>query len=199
MKTPLELSTRYGNLTVFPLRKKGGAQSLVYCICDCGKECWSEPRKLVRGTRINCGCARPSRRKQIRHVDHDLYCVWSSLRDRCNNPNNSAYKNYGGRGIWVCQEWDDFERFASDMGERPLNYTIDRIDNNGPYSLDNCKWSSRSEQNRNLRRNVIYTYRGVDMCAADLAKISPVHAETIKARVKKGWSVEDAVNTPKTR
>lgn len=81
-----------------------------------------------------------------------LYSTWKGMRSRCNNPNHSRYKDYGERGISVCKEWDDFYIFYSDMGDRPEGKTLDRIDNNGAYCKENCKWSTITEQNRSSRR-----------------------------------------------
>lgn len=84
--------------------------------------------------------------------NHKLYNTWLKMRDRCNNPNHKYYKNYGGRGIKVCKRWDNFALFVVDMGERPENYTLDRINNEGDYEPSNCKWSSRKEQQANRRK-----------------------------------------------
>jgi ribosomal protein S25 len=84
-----------------------------------------------------------------------LYSTWKGMRSRCNSSTHSRYKDYGGRGIKICSEWDDFYKFYFDMGDRPKGKTLDRIDNNGPYCKENCKWSTPSEQNRNARRSVL--------------------------------------------
>ena len=82
---------------------------------------------------------------------HPLYQLWKGMRGRCNCPSNISYPNYGARGITVCDRWDDFQLFVEDMGERPQGFTLDRIDNEGPYSPDNCQWSSWSSQQTNRR------------------------------------------------
>lgn len=88
------------------------------------------------------------------------YTVWVTMRERCNNPNCKGYKNYGGRGIRVCDEWDDFFKFMEDMGPRPEGYSIDRVDNEKGYSKGNCKWSSREDQNLNKRTTIKVDFDG---------------------------------------
>lgn len=124
-----------------------------------------------------------------------LYRVWMAMRERCSNPHNKSFKNYGGRGITVCREWDDFGAFrawAISAGYAE-GLTIDRINGSGGYCPDNCRWATTAQQNRNYRRNHIITLHGVSKCAADWADEVGVKACTIIQRLKRGKTVEEAL------
>ena len=126
-----------------------------------------------------------------------LYNIWSSMKSRCMNENDLAYDNYGGRGIRVCDRWTDFSLFREDMGDRPRGMSLDRIDNEQGYSPENCRWASRSTQNRNRRDRRMVTHIGRSMLISDWAKETGLNVSTIWARINKGWDEALAVSTPK--
>lgn len=119
-----------------------------------------------------------------------IYGIWECVMSRCNNPNNTAYHHYGGRGIKVCARWQKFENFLQDMGPRPARKTIDRIDVNGNYELSNCRWATMREQMRNRRDNVHYEYRGRKQILPDWSAEFGINPSTVASRMKRGWSLE---------
>ena len=126
------------------------------------------------------------------------YAIWATMIQRCTNPKDAAYKNYGARGVTVCQRWRrSFKAFLSDMGTRPSSeHSIERTNNAIGYTPENCRWATRTEQNRNTRRNVPLTVDGRTQLMADWATERGLAAATICKRIKRGWSVSRAVMTP---
>lgn len=121
---------------------------------------------------------------------------WRSMKLRCNNKNQKAFRIYGGRGIKICERWDKFENFLCDMGERPSSHHyIDRIDNNGNYCAENCRWATRIQQARNKRNNLVLVVNGRKKTVADWADEIGVKAKTIKARLRRGDSPQEAIRS----
>ena len=131
--------------------------------------------------------------------DKKLIGVWRAMHNRCYKKSQGSYKDYGGRGIFVHQSWhgaDGFQKFMRDMGPREIGMTIERIDNDGPYSPDNCKWVSRNEQSRNKRNNHWITANGETLTLGDWASRLGCNSAAILARIKSGLSEEEAVTKP---
>ena len=118
------------------------------------------------------------------------------MRQRCLNPNNKEFKNYGARGIQVCERWGDFRAFFEDTGEVPAGKTLDRIDNDKGYEPSNCRWATRAEQLRNQRRTHLIEAWGRTQCIGDWASEFGVAPGTIRYRLRKGLSPEKAISTP---
>ncbi len=124
--------------------------------------------------------------------------IWQGMIQRCRNPKNPSFKNYGGRGIKVCERWMDFDSFLADMGQRPAGMEIDRFpDNDGDYEPGNCRWATDAEQSRNNSRNVRLEYQGETKVLSDWASERGMAATTLWARLfKLGWTLERALTTP---
>ena len=127
-----------------------------------------------------------------------LYCVWQSMRDRCSNPRAKSFPDYGGRGIRVCERWQNsYADFASDMGPRPDGWSIDRVDNDGDYTPDNCRWADRRTQQRNQRRAVYVEIEGTRYRAIELAEANGLKTATVVSRAARGLPLSDVVRPEK--
>jgi hypothetical protein len=186
------------------------------CVCDCGEKTTVIGSSLIRCSTTSCGCYQKEIRKVISkeavrtaNTTHGMrdsleYNSWHSMIQRCTNTNDSSYKDYGGRGIQVCERWlNSFEVFYEDMGPRPSpDHTLDRRENDGNYEKNNCKWSTRKEQVCNRRNNVFYEYKGNSYTFLQLTELDEVVnnnicSDTLNTRIRMlKWSVEKAVNTP---
>jgi hypothetical protein len=125
---------------------------------------------------------------------HPLYTVWQSMKARCRNPKSRAWNDYGGRGIAVCTQWEnDFHAFVRDMGPRPKGYSLDRIDNDGDYTPENCRWTDRKTQQRNQRRAAYVEIEGRRYRLIELAEKSGHKPDTIKARAALGLSFDQVM------
>lgn len=120
--------------------------------------------------------------------------IWRTMIQRCSNKNAFNYKHYGGRGIIVCREWMIFENFYRDMGDIPEKMTIDRIDNNGNYTPENCRWATRKKQANNTRRNYFITYNNKTQTVAEWARELDINYSTLHKRIRRGWNLERALS-----
>lgn len=171
------------------------------CECKCGT------RKIIRGYSLrkgrtkSCGClaTEQSSENNKKHgmKGTRLYNIWQGMKQRTTNPNNNEYKDYGGRGIDICEEWKNsfevFEKWANENGYED-NLTIDREDNEKGYSPDNCRWITQREQNRNKRSNHYLTYKGETKTLTEWAEATGISKAVLRYRVvKMGWSAEKAL------
>ena len=132
-----------------------------HCLCSCGNTKNILGASLRQGLTKSCGCAHISKITKHGMDGTPIYRAWTSMRDRCNNPNNYAYAQYGGRGIKVCERWEEsFMNFYNDMGERPKGLSLDRIDVNGNYCKENCRWATAKEQQENRRISIFVLIDG---------------------------------------
>lgn len=154
-KSKVEVGMRFGELIVLrklkskPRPNGGGTRTVFEVKCDCGKTKEVLSGNLVSGSTKSCG----HRRERPSLYDTKTYKCWDNMIQRCTNENRDNYENYGGRGIKVCESWRvNFRNFLNDMGDKPIGLTLDRIDNDGNYEKDNCRWATYSTQNKNRRK-----------------------------------------------
>lgn len=207
-KPTIDLTGRkFGRLTVLgrgedATRKNGRHDTTFICQCDCGNVTQVMASRLKNGCTQSCGCIHRefigSLNKKHGQTNTRLYAIWERMRARCNNENTKEYPHYGGRGIRVCDEWDDFEVFrewALQAGYTD-KLTIDRIDNSAGYCPNNCRWATMTEQANNKRNNHLITLNGKTQTLAQWVKETGIKRDTIKKRIKYGWSIEDALTKP---
>jgi hypothetical protein len=174
------------------------------CKCDCGNEKIICGNSLKRGNTKSCGCLRrKGNNVKHGHTKNDAgrtrktYNVWSSIIQRCTNQNDQHWKNYGGRGIIICDRWKKFKNFLDDMGEVPIGLQIDRIDNDGNYCKENCRWTTPKENSRNKRSNYMITFNKKTQCISAWAEETGINKRTIRERLVRGhWSINKALTTP---
>lgn len=184
--------------------KPSGKASIYWlCKCDCGTEKSVFGGHLRRGATQSCGCL-PKHTSALVNLKHgqsktSIYNTWLAIVRRTTLTSDAAYPNYGGRGVTVCSRWrDSFESFRDDMGPRPSpQHTVDRIDNGKGYEPGNCRWATRTEQNRNRRDNVKIEFMGKRLCIAEWEEKLGVPPNTIGRRIRDlGWPVERAMTQP---
>lgn len=173
------------------------------CRCECGSEKEVRASHLKSGGTRSCGCKKGSiiSAVQTKHgacrngSSSSEYATWSDMRKRCSSETHQAYKDYGARGISVCERWSKFENFLADMGPRPTpDHSIDRIENDKGYSPENCKWSTKEEQANNRRMTRKYTIQGRTMSLSGWAKEHGLNVFTVRSRLWLGWTIESALD-----
>jgi hypothetical protein len=197
---------RFGKLLVLSLRDKNINGAITWlCLCDCGNQ------KIICGTSLrigktkSCGCVGLQKLEigRMNSVTHGhrrnghtskIYYIWAGIIQRCTNQNYKYYKDYGGRGIRVCERWLKFENFYKDVGDPPEKLTIDRINNDGDYEPSNWRWATQKDQCRNQRTNLIITYNNQGKCLSEWAEIYGIKYGTLWNRVVKlKWDFEKAI------
>ena len=192
------IGKKFGRLTVLKDTLERKNKHPIYkCICDCGNIVYVKGCHLRSGHTKSSGCLRHEK-YNLKHGKRytRLYKIWLNIKQRCNNLNNPRYKDYGGRGITICDEWlNDFMAFYNwsvKNGYRD-NLTIDRIDNNKGYSPLNCRWATINEQANNTRSNVYLTYDGKTQTMKEWVNELNVPYGTIKQRHRKGWTDKECL------
>lgn len=194
---------RFGLLVV--KRRDGHANKGAWweCLCDCGNITYLDTRSLTTGHTKSCGCGKANfcRQKATKHnaCYSSLYVVWFDMKRRCFDERDPAYKNYGQRGISVCKEWREsfvcFKEWAENNGYRP-QLTLERIDNNGNYHPDNCKWVTMKEQSNNRRNNINITFNGQTKTLKQWSESIGLGYNTLWQRWKAGWDIPTLLQTP---
>jgi len=167
---------RFGRLLVICEGPKArpNAGSKWRCVCDCGVDVITETGALRSGHTKSCGCLHRDimREKSTTHGQQGTpeYRAWAAMIGRCTIKSHSSYRNYGGRGISVCERWRLYEQFREDMGNRPAGSTLDRINTNGNYELENCRWATKEQQDNNKRTSVFVTFEGRTMTYSQWAR-----------------------------
>lgn len=192
------IGRKFGRLEVMSFsHSANNRMSYWNCLCDCGNEVCVSSGNLKSGNTKSCGCYRLDLQRERKTVKSErLYHIWASMKQRCKNPNNHKYNDYGGRGITVCNEWEVFDNFYNwsvDNGYKE-GLTIDRIDNDKGYSPDNCRWATQTEQARNKRNTIFLELDGERKPLPEWADEKNIPSSVIRKRLKMGWSVNEALN-----
>lgn len=163
------------------------------CQCKCGNKKAIAGNELKKGSTISCGCyrRRPNKKNNVSFI------TWRSMKDRCLNPKNKAYLYYGGRGIKVCERWLSFYNFLSDMGEKPVGLTLERINTNGNYEPGNCKWATWEEQHNNTRKSRFVYFNEEKKTIRQWEKNLGMPKHVLYKRIfLRGWDIKKAFTTP---
>jgi hypothetical protein len=191
--------SQFGRLTVTKLANKTKRGLIWRCKCSCGNKAKVKAENLRNGDTQSCGCLRieTGKNNRLKHgatnngMETPEYNSWRAMRERCNNPNNIGYINYGGRGIKVCSRWNNIEtgfaNFLADMGPRSKNQTLHRKKDAKIYNKKNCVWASYRRQANNKRDNRIVNYNGKSMTLARACRKADLSISTVMSRIINNW------------
>ena len=200
----------FGKLTVVKMEKIGKLNHC-FCKCECGKSKWILSGNLSRKVKStkSCGCVHNAgigkENPNYRHGQGSkingkygtkVHRIWRGMLYRCYGEFGADYKDYGGRGIKVCDSWLVFKNFWRDMGDAPKGLTLDRINNDEDYSKENCRWANQTTQTRNARSNVMNFYFGDLLCISEASQKFCIHYNTLRARLAAGEDPESAATRP---
>jgi hypothetical protein len=187
----------FGRLTVISRANNIGKQTAWNCLCVCGNTKVVMSAHLHSGNTASCGCFRKEVATTHGMTHTKTFRTWTHMRDRCYNKSDKRYNCYGGRGISVCDRWlDSFENFFTDMGEAPKNMSIDRINVNGNYCPENCRWATSEQQGNNTRTNHFLELGKERLTIAQWSRKTGIGTATIIKRIALGWPINDVLCKP---
>lgn len=178
---------KYGRLSVVSRAANLGRDVAWNCVCDCGETLVVRAGGLRTGNTRSCGCLKITHGHARGGTRSPTNSTWIAMRQRCYNPNHDCYHMYGGRGIEVCERWQgSFENFLEDMGERPEGMTLDRINNDGDYSPDNCRWATPKQQSRSIRGEKHYNAKITRKDVREIRSASKAGVGTVELAAQYG-------------
>lgn len=200
MRRTLEnyIGKKINKLTIFDVDRTTHSHGYFICKCDCGNMVSAMGYSVIAGRIKSCGCLHDTFAVKHKGAGTKLYGVWRAMKQRCANPKNPSYKSYGGRGIKVCAEWEEFNPFkdwALNNGYEE-GLSIERIDNNRGYSPENCRWATFVEQQRNTQKTHWVHYNGKKISLCEICERNGIPIRTYWARIYSGWDEEKAFTTP---
>lgn len=193
------LGQKFGMLLPMEFCRHGKNLRAAYlCQCDCGGQSIVFAQSLRGGFTRSCGCQVGAERIKHGLSREKVYSIWQGMKQRCDSDKMDSYPRYGGRGITYCDEWKYFENFYADMGPMPTpDHSIDRIDNNKGYFPNNCRWATDEEQMLNREITILIPYQGRMLTVNKLSAETGISRNTIRARVKYGWSPDEIISPPR--
>lgn len=190
---------QFKRLTVTALIGRQHGEAFWLCKCSCGNQTRARGSYLRSGAVTSCGCRQTEQRITHGHTvngDSGAYKSWENMIQRCTNPRHHHWAKYGGAGITVCERWMSFENFLADMGNRPDETSIDRINNSGNYEPGNCRWAGRKQQQRNRSAIRSITWKGETLSMIEWSEKLQINYSALEARIRRGWPLSKALTAP---